>query len=68
MNDPTAPSERYLQGMGTRRAVLGDEGALAGAVATASSLARAACRSDAARHDLARMLDAHETLYRRIAG
>ncbi|GES42011.1 4-carboxymuconolactone decarboxylase [Rhizobium dioscoreae] len=25
MNDPTAPSERYLQGMGTRRAVLGDE-------------------------------------------
>lgn len=46
----------------------GDEGALAGAVATASSLSRAACRSDAARHDLARMLDAHETLYRRIAG
>lgn len=24
MNDPTAPSERYLQGMETRRAVLGD--------------------------------------------
>ncbi|KAA1179912.1 4-carboxymuconolactone decarboxylase [Rhizobium tropici] len=24
MNDPTAPSERYLQGMATRRAVLGD--------------------------------------------
>ena len=24
MNDPTMPSERYLQGMATRRAVLGD--------------------------------------------
>ncbi|MGG6892792.1 MULTISPECIES: 4-carboxymuconolactone decarboxylase [Rhizobium] len=24
MNDPTTPSERYLQGMATRRAVLGD--------------------------------------------
>ncbi len=24
MNDPTAPSKRYLQGMATRRAVLGD--------------------------------------------
>lgn len=44
-----------------------DEAALAAAVPTAVGLSRTACRSDAARHDLDRMLDAHEALYRRIA-
>jgi len=44
-----------------------DEDALGVAVGTASRFARSACRSDASRFDLARMLDAHESLYRRVA-
>jgi len=45
-----------------------DEAGLTNAVASAARLSRSACRSDAARFDLGRMLDAHEALYRRIAG
>ncbi|MHB8632015.1 MAG: glycosyltransferase, partial [Candidatus Limnocylindria bacterium] len=44
-----------------------DEAGLAAAARGAASLRRADCRSDAGRHDLARMLDAHESLYRRLA-
>jgi glycosyltransferase involved in cell wall biosynthesis len=45
----------------------GDETALLRAVGTAAKLSRLACRADAARYDLARMLDAHEALYRRLS-
>ena len=44
-----------------------DEDAFGAAVDTARRLSRSACRSDASRFDLARMLDAHESLYRRLA-
>jgi UDP-glucose:tetrahydrobiopterin glucosyltransferase len=45
----------------------GDEAGLGRAVSIASRLSRAACRADAGRYDLARMLDAHEALYRRLS-
>jgi len=45
-----------------------DEAGLTDAVGVAARLSRAACRSDAERFDVGRMLDAHEALYRRIAG
>ncbi|HTJ60487.1 MAG TPA: glycosyltransferase [Candidatus Saccharimonadales bacterium] len=45
----------------------GDEAGLLDAVGTAGGLSRAACRADAGRHDLGRMLDAHEALYRRLS-
>ena len=44
----------------------GDEEALARAIGTARGLDRAACRADASRHEVGRMLDAHEDLYRRV--
>lgn len=44
-----------------------DEDALARAVGPAQRLGRAACRSDASRFGIDRMLDAHEELYRRLA-
>ena len=44
-----------------------DEAGLVRAVGTAARLSRAACRSDAGRYDLDRMLDAHETLYRTLS-
>jgi glycosyltransferase involved in cell wall biosynthesis len=43
-----------------------DEDALARAIGIAQGLSRSLCRSDASRFDIARMLDAHETLYRRL--
>lgn len=43
-----------------------DEDALALAIGTARGLSRSTCRSDASRFDMARMLDAHEALYRRV--
>ncbi len=45
-----------------------DEEALAAAVETARGLSRLACRADASRFTLARTLDAHEALYRRVVG
>jgi hypothetical protein len=44
-----------------------DEAGLVRAVGTAAGLSRAACRSDAGRYDLGRMLDAHESLYRTLS-
>jgi glycosyltransferase involved in cell wall biosynthesis len=44
-----------------------DEAGLLRAVATAAGLSRTACRSDARRYDLERMLDAHEALYRMLS-
>lgn len=44
-----------------------DEDAFGRAVDAARRLSRSACRSEASRFDLARMLDAHESLYRRLA-
>ena len=44
-----------------------DEAALGRGVRTAVALSRQACRKDAARYDLDRMLDAHEALYRRLS-
>lgn len=44
-----------------------DEDAFGAAVDNARRLSRSACRSDASRFDLERMLDAHESLYRRLA-
>jgi glycosyltransferase involved in cell wall biosynthesis len=47
----------------------GDLGAAAGAVGRAAGISRLACRRHAEGHlDLARSLDAHERLYRRVAG
>ena len=43
-----------------------DEEALARAIGIARGLARGACRTDASRHDIGRMLEAHEDLYRRV--
>ena len=46
-----------------------DVGAAAGAVAKAAGISRSACREHAAEDlDLERSLDAHERLYRRVAG
>lgn len=47
----------------------GDLRAAAGAIAAASGISRPACRDHAEAHlDLERSLDAHERLYRRVAG
>jgi UDP-glucose:tetrahydrobiopterin glucosyltransferase len=43
-----------------------DERALIEGVRAAMGSSRAACRADARRHDLPRMVDAHERLYRRV--
>lgn len=43
-----------------------DEAAFVEGVRDAGRLARSGCRSDAWRHDLSVMLDAHERLYRRV--
>ena len=45
----------------------GNEHAFAAAVRRALGLRRDDCRADAARYDLARTLDAHEALYRRLS-
>lgn len=44
-----------------------DERGFMTGVATAARLSRADCRSDAARYGLDRMLEAHESLYRRLS-
>src|SRR5205814_6027850 len=44
-----------------------DEAAFADGVRRSRDLRRTDCRADAARYDLARMLDAHEALYRRLS-
>ena len=59
--------EVVSDGRSGRLAPADDEAALAAALDDAQAMDRSACRADAARFDLPRMLDAHESLYRRVA-
>lgn len=59
--------EVVVDGRSGRLVAPDDEAAFSAAARGAGALARAACRADASRHDLAAMLDAHERLYRRLS-
>jgi len=60
-------AEVIVDGRSGRLVPPDDEAGLIRAVGTVARLSRAACRSDAGRYDLGRMLDAHETLYRTLS-